>query len=333
MGEFMKLFDKVKEIFTEPMEEEIEDETVEIEPVKVEKVKTETKSAKETIKERFKNITEEEVKEEVTVTEEPIQVEKEPTRELEPVKEVSKRESINTPVFFTEKDFADLEPEKPKKVEPKKEVESRISRRDEHKPYSGNYSGSYTSTSILTKEKPTFKPSLIISPVYGVLGSNYSKEDIVEKKAEESKQRHVETKSSDGMANDRFDEVRNKAYGTLEDELEETIYEKKEPKHGNITEEADLFEELENDSREIRLEDTQELAKTVTEQEKNIRDLEEITMDLTKELDNLLLKKESFNSKKEKVARKQKEEAEDDAPLSKNELFDLIDSMYEEGKE
>lgn len=332
----MKLFDKVREIFTEPMDEDIEDETVEIEPVKVEKVKTEPKSTRESIKERFKSINaheiEEEVEETVTESKEVVEVEKEPTRELEPVKEIHKRESINTPVFFTAEDFADLEPEKPKKVEPKRETESRINRRDEHKPYSGNYTGSYTSTSILTKEKPTFKPSLIISPVYGVLGSNYSKEDIVEKKVE-SGSRTVEDKSTDGMAHDRFDEVRNKAYGTLEDELEETIYDKKEPRHEAMKDDADLFEELENDNNEIRLEDTQELAKTVTEQEKNIRELEEITMDLTKELDNLLLKKESFNSKKEKVARKQKEAEEDDAPLSKNELFDLIDSMYEEGKE
>ena len=332
MGEFMKLFDKMKEIFTEPLEDEQDiEETVEIEPVKVEKVKTETKSTRESIKERFKSITAEEpeeVKEEVV--EETVEIEKEPTREIEPVEEKPTRESINTPVFFSENDFADLEPEKPKRVEPKRE-ETRINRRDEHKPYSGNYTGSYTSPSILTKEKPTFKPSLIISPVYGVLGSNYSKEDIIEKKNDKDAPR--ETRSTDGMAHDRFDEVRNKAYGTLEDELEDTIYEEAPSKHAKASDDVDLFEDLEDSDREIRLEDTQELAKTVTEQEKNIRELEEITMDLTKELDNLLLKKESFNSKKEKVARKQKEAEESEAPLSKNELFDLIDSMYEEGKE
>ena len=35
-----------------------------------------------------------------------------------------------------------------------------------------NYGGSsYTSTSILTKEKPSFKPTPIISPIYGILSS------------------------------------------------------------------------------------------------------------------------------------------------------------------
>ena len=78
------------------------------------------------------------------------------------------------------------------------------------------------------------------------------------------------------------------------------------------------------------LEKTAELAKTVNEQEKNIRELEEITMDLTKELDNLLLKRESYSQKKEKVEETTKE---DDELLTENELFNLIDSMYEEGRE
>lgn len=103
------------------------------------------------------------------------------------------------------------------------------------------------------------------------------------------------------MAHDRFDEVRNKAYGTLETELEETIYSEskkdKKSKKMSKTDEFDLFDELEKEeraSKTLKLEDTAELAKTVNEQEKNIRELEEITMDLTKELDNLLLKKESY---------------------------------------
>lgn len=129
----------------------------------------------------------------------------------------------------------------------------------------------------------------------------------------------------------------------MENELEETIYDEARTSRVNrkqhVEEEIDLFDELEQEekpkkkrSKEINLEDTAELAKTVTEQEKNIRELEEITMDLTKELDNLLLKKETFNSKKAALVQEQPDE-DIEEPLTENELFNLIDSMYEEGKE
>lgn len=126
----------------------------------------------------------------------------------------------------------------------------------------------------------------------------------------------------------------------MENELEETIYDEARTSRVNrkqhVEEEIDLFDELEQEekpkkkrSKEINLEDTAELAKTVTEQEKNIRELEEITMDLTKELDNLLLKKETFNSKKAALVQEQPDE-DIEEPLTENELFNLIDSMYEE---
>ena len=59
-------------------------------------------------------------------------------------------------------------------------------------------------------------------------------------------------------------------------------------------------------------------------------DINEITDNLTKELDNLLLKRESYSQKKDKVEHTTKE---DDELLTENELFNLIDSMYEEGRE
>lgn len=308
----MGLFDKVKNLFTEPEEPE---EEIKVEQIKREVTRTPIESRPvEHKREKVVPI------DDVDSTEEQEVVEEELTLS---------REKIKTPIFFTENDFADLEPERPKKTEKKKEPDTRREKREEKKQ---PYSGGYTSTSILTKEKPTFKPTPIISPIYGILDKNYSKDDIVEKKE------FRESKTTDGIAHDRFDEVRNKAYGTLETELEDTIYsetkkEKKNKKRSKL-DEFDLFDELEKEekaNKKIKLEDTAELAKTVTEQEKNIRELEEITMDLTKELDNLLLKKESYNEKKEKIIHNQNEE--DDAPLTENELFNLIDSMYEEGKE
>ncbi len=308
----MGLFDKVKNLFTEPEEPE---EEIKVEQIKREVTRTPIEPRPvERKREKVVPTDDTDLNEEKEVIEEELTL---------------SREKIKTPIFFTENDFADLEPERPKKTEKKKELDTRREKREEKKQ---PYSGGYTSTSILTKEKPTFKPTPIISPIYGILDKNYSKDDIVEKKEVR------ETKLTDGTAHDRFDEVRNKAYGTLETELEETIYSEskrnKKNKKGEKLDEFDLFDELEKEektSRKIKLEDTTELAKTVTEQEKNIRELEEITMDLTKELDNLLLKKESYNEKKEKIIHNQSDE--DDEPLTENELFNLIDSMYEEGKE
>lgn len=73
--------------------------------------------------------------------------------------------------------------------------------------------------------KKTFKPSPVISPVYGVLDKNYSKDDITTK---------------DGLTNDYdakvdIDYVINKAYGEVKT---------REEKHKNLEEKSlDLFEE------------------------------------------------------------------------------------------
>lgn len=311
----MGLFDKVKNLFTEVEEPEEDDE------IKVEQIVKETPRVH--IEPKVEEVKPEPVKPVIEKEEEPIKVEekKEEPQQLS-------REKTKTPIFFTEKDFDDLEPDRPKKVEKKKEVEPIRNIKKEEKK--GPYGGAYTSPTLLTKEKPTFKPTPIISPIYGILDKNYSKDDIVERKEKKVKENHT----------DKFDEVRNKAYGNLENELEETIY-RPTSKNKNIDEEIDLFDELESEqnikkdtSKKIesvdKLDRTAELTRTVNEQEKNIKELEEITMDLTKELDNLLLKRESYSQKKEKVEHSSKE---DDELLTENELFNLIDSMYEEGRE
>jgi len=337
----MKFLDRVKNLFTEP--EDPEDE-IQIEQITRDgsKISVDTKpnvepKEQKVERERIVEIEQEsrtrdleaekivepvqpKIEEEIPV-EQPVQIEKpKPTRE-----------QLKTPIFFTEDEFDDLEPERPK-VQPKPVEKRKIVepvrpqvRKEEKK---APYSGTYTSTSILTKEKPTFKPTPIISPIYGILDKNYSKDDIVERK--ESKEKNNVTR------NDKFDEVRNKAYGNkLENDLENTIYDKTETlKKHRVEKEIDLFDELEdepqnyNPKEEVSLSDTTELAKSVSEQEKNIRELDEVTMDLTKELDNLLLKRESYNQKKEDFSSKS-----DDELLTENEVFNFIDSIYEDGKE
>ncbi len=63
------------------------------------------------------------------------------------------------------------------------------------------------------EEKTYFKPSPIISPIYGILDKNYKKEDVVSKK-------EVRLSSSYAKRKVSVDEVRNKAYGQLSDDIE-----------------------------------------------------------------------------------------------------------------
>ena len=73
----------------------------------------------------------------------------------------------------------------------------------------------YTGNVVLEKEeKKMFKPTPIISPVYGILDKNYHKEDIVNR---------AEVKDTPSKENP-IDVVRDKAYGSLEDELENTLF-------------------------------------------------------------------------------------------------------------
>ncbi len=72
-------------------------------------------------------------------------------------------------------------------------------------------------------DKGYFKPSPIISPIYGILDKNYRKEDVVSK-------REIHTPSSYVKTNMNVDDIRAKAYGrrSSEDvEVEEVVPEKK----------------------------------------------------------------------------------------------------------
>lgn len=164
---------------------------------------------------KMKNIfteDEEVIKSEVTQVEIPAPIKKE-----EPINEtIEEVKKTNTPIFFDDEYFKELE--KPKEIK------------------SSYLKDNYKKE---TKETKIFKPTPIISPVYGVLDKNYNKEDITTK---QERKAYSNSKT--------IDEVRKKAYGTLEDELENTLF-------GNnsilFNEEAkdDLFEELASEDVEV----------------------------------------------------------------------------------
>ena len=216
------------------------------------------------MKSLFTDEVEEPIKSEVIQVEIPATTKEEVKPEEPPKTEPKevKQEKNTQPIFFDDDYFKELE-------QPKKEVKS-----------------SYLKEQTKVKEeKKHFKPTPIISPVYGVLDKNYNKEDIAQKK--ETPITYTSTRIS-------IDEVRKKAYGTLEDDLESTLVGNNSILFNDATKEEDLFDELIDE------------AKPVKEEPINIID------------DDINMIEEAMEPKK-------------DDPITESELFDLIDSMYEKG--
>ena len=312
----MKFLDKVKNMFTEEVveEEKSKDE------VKIEQIIPEKKQEKVTREARSYN-------------------------DFDEIK-LSEKKEEKKPVFFTDDDFNDLD-NYFKKAEPKREtikprgndsdkfdlhekyrereekdtMDTKITNYAKEHPKKKDYDPLKSATEYLEKyneenggvkepyqgntkietKPPKFKPTPIISPVYGVLDKNYHKEDIVSKSDREYK-------SVDGLS---VDSIRKKAYGTLEDELENTLFGsnsilfKDENKTKSKKVEADFFDEIEEEA-------------TPTKTDTDLRDLENITMDIGKELDSLL-------NKDRDTDRKENTSSFDDD----DDLFNLIDTMYD----
>jgi len=274
----MGLMDKIKNMFTE--EEEIEEE-----PIKKEVIQVEIPSPMPR-------------KEEKKVEQVKVQEKVEKVEKIE--KPVKQEEKFIFPVYFDESDFGTIE--KKQKEEKKVYEEKRVLEEKRHfeekkvtpKPISDSYKGK-----TVVEEKKTFKPTPIISPVYGVLDKNYTKEDITTKK-------HDEVKKVDEV-----DLIRNKAYGTLEDEIVDSLnYEEKPHKNTDMEEyhkkmnEVDFEEILESD---IDLDDN----------------LDELESKLTKASKTTEVQPKYSRSRKKEL------EAKD---INENELFNMIDTMYEEEK-
>ena len=286
----MGFLDKRKNMFTE----EVEDDEVKVEQIKsdVKKVSIESPSAKTTRSES-----------------------EEFGREFRNFEDFSEnKERSKKPVFFTDSDFDDLV------KEPKREVKKEEKKREAKADY---YNGKALKEESKPKETYTFKPSPIISPVYGILDKNYKKEDIVSKH---------DIPASTNIEELTVDSVRNKAYGSLEDELENTLFgqnsilfndkvnQEKENEEDDYLED-DFFSELEKEVQP----NIDEIKNVELEEEKDrLRELEEITMDITRELDSLINKKEK--QQEAKYEPKHSDEPEED---EEDDLFDLIDSMYE----
>lgn len=250
----MKLLDKIKNMFTE----EVEDDEVKVEKVtsKVTHVKIDTPKS-------------------VSKNDNDLNYSFETTKEFN-------IERDNKPIFFDDNDFNDL-----KIVEAQKTVEKKIEKKIEPALEPKKIVKEEKKEVV---EKKVFKPTPIISPIYGVLDKNYHKEDIVSKKEVKNVEEPL------------IDSIRKKAYGTLEDELENTLF-----GTNSILFKKDDDENLDEVSND---------------------ELSVLTDDIGKELDELLQKKEKYIDPK-KVEKKE----ESDDSLGEDDLLDFIDStLYKDGE-
>ena len=277
----MGLMDKFKNLFTEEVEEEIE-EPIKKEVMQVEIPSPARRSAPET---------------------EPVIAKEEPAIDSEP-----KKEEYKFP-FFDDDDFSTIESEIPKK-----NVKKKSSYRKETKEV----------YSPPREEKKVFKPTPIISPVYGILDQNYQKEDI--RKKSERPRFYYDPKEA------TVDEIRNKAYGTLEDDIETTLF-----GHSRVLLEDELDKpEEKNDEVLDNIETPEVITPSVNEEEDVIlsADLmgdkprhgdENMDPEITDLLEEELGKKDSL---KEVTT---SETTTEPRKISDAELLDMIDSMYQKG--
>lgn len=276
----MGVFSKLKNIFYD--EEYIDEPEAEIK--KVDKVvKKEVEEAKPRVEE-IKITREEPKREEIKrVVEEP-----------KSSNDFSERELFRSERTFNFTEFDDDE-----ELPPRRNVlnsEPKVAKRVEvQKP-------------AIPEQPKIFKPSPVISPIYGILDKDYKKDEVVSKTVKEEK---IVIKDSATT----YDTVRRKAYGTLEDELEDTLNSMNKLTPEAISNEVNKIDESVN-----------ELDKKTNKIEDLISKIESTTSDISVgELEDKM-ELEHFDD-------------EDDEPVSdktmtnstlEHDLFNLIDSMYDD---
>lgn len=297
----MGLFGKIKNIFYDEEIVDVPEEPKSVEKPKIEEVKVEKKV--------------EPIKRETPVIN---------TTPTYSEREIFTRETTNT-FKFPMLDEEEVKPVRTRvnalesaRMEKKKE-ETEKARTDKYKDLFKE------NTTTSSKPDRIFKPSPVISPVYGVLDKNYTREEIIER--QENITRTTNPKDMN------YDAVRRKAYGTLEDELESTLSKLSEPEihekvEKPVTKEEeksieDLLNEIEG-NRNMSIGDIEEKIKDkMEEEEESISDDE-----FLKEFMARTSKKEEETIKEEKTTTKE-EDVDADKTLE-HDLFNLIDSMYED---
>ena len=166
----------------------------------------------------------------------------------------------------------------------------------------------------VVEQPKVFKPSPVISPIYGILDKDYKKEEITTKKVEIK-----ETPLSTSAAT--YDSVRRKAYGTLEDDLEDTLNKMNKLTPDDIKDEVQKIDNDVNklEERSNKIEDL--ISKIEFSPETNNNNNSNISVG---ELEDKV-KLENFDD----TAELSTDKTMTDSTLE-HDLFNLIDSMYDD---
>ena len=308
----MGLFDKIKDLF---MDEVIDDEEIELEEENkniyqepknaLPKVMRDTIKKEESIKlEELKPLKEEDKKKE-----EPV-LEKKFSFPVDFENEVMPSRVNNRNVLKVEKEV----PKKSPELYPKKEV----------------------------VEKPKFKPTPVISPVYGILDKNYKKDEVMEKSEDKFEMKRPSKKVD-------FEMVRKKAFGNLTDDIKDNLMCEncelyKEAKKNNLISSDDLLYDM-------MVDDKQDEPVTIEKAYDNYEDFGvayEPKKEIVKEIkDEIVINDNTEVKVAEKVEIKEedvdvhsmsdeivdklpsRQEKKNDGKVDED-FFELIDSMYKE---
>ena len=272
----MGLFAKIKTIFYDDVSEDTEQKN---EP---------KKEIKKDIRKEIEFATEE-----IKFPQEVKKIKDEVIEEVKTDNTFSERELFRTERTFNFTEFDDEEDTKPRNNV--LNIEKRVSRID--------------SAPVVEKPK-VFKPSPVISPIYGILDKDYTKSDVTLKKVTP---KPVESPKKD------YDSVRRKAFGTLEDQLEDTM----------IRTPLEVKESVDNIEDDI-----DELNEKTAKIEDLINRIESTNNDITiGELEEKA-KDEVYEDSESEL---EIDDEDDDKTITddtlEHDLFNLIDSMYDDKEE
>ena len=163
---------------------------------------------------------------------------------------------------------------------------------------------------VKKEEKNNFKPSPIISPVYGILDQNYTKDDVI-------------VKNDGSKRKPNLDDVRKKAYSKKKTEEVEEKDEFEEP--------LKTLDEILIDKEDVKEEDIPKVKKKVVEEE-------EVVLDETLPIGvyDDELPDEPYPDEEEEETEVLEEEPKEEVSKEdelESDLFNLIDSMYEDKNE
>lgn len=326
----MKFLEKLKNTFFEEELVEVEEDEEEIVKKRLAK-KIEPKEIKKEKKEIKKEVKKEEkvVEPKVVVEEkkpEPIFLDEEEEideiKEIKPIRNYSDNSLMKNNNKLPDFDYDDFVSSDLKvEEEPKK-----LYGEDPNKLYNSvNYSSNYSSKPYGAVQKDAFKPTPIISPIYGILDKNYRKEEVIDKKDKPSS--YVSRKNAD------LDSIRRKAYGIKEEVIVEEKKEEDLPFDSYNSIDTDFGNDIDDTNDNLLFDMTSSNSKPVVDQV-TIADAEEYFNDLGLEynVDYKDSKYEKATGRRSQVdSAKVEVNDENDDNLEDN-LFDLIDTMYEDGE-